>query len=93
MTATRRQPQPVAAVTYVETFEWILDGRFLRSESSRKSDGNTKSYRFVIFDATAIAVELPPPTWNESTQTMEWKGGLFTPVRYTGHATFTERYN
>jgi hypothetical protein len=100
--ATRLQPQPPTVVTFVETFEWILDGRFLRSETSRKSDGNksmsmiwydinTKVYRFVIFDSTAFAVELPPPTWNEGTQTMEWKSGLFSSVSFTGRVTFTDR--
>jgi len=98
--ATRRQPQPEMAVNYVETYDWVLDGRYLRSETSRKSDGgksmsmvwfdaNTKNYRFVIFDANGLAVELPPPTWSENTQTMEWRGGMFSPVAYTGYATFT----
>ncbi|WP_153146059.1 DUF1579 family protein [Dechloromonas sp. H13] len=99
--ATRRWPEPVTAVDYVETYEWVLDGQYLRSETSRKSDGgksmsmvwfdiNTKNYRFVIFDSNGIAVELPPPTWSESTQTMEWRGGLLSPVAYTGYATFTD---
>jgi hypothetical protein len=99
--ATRRQPLPAGEVTYVETFDWALDGRYLRSETSRKSDGGksmsmfwydmlTKSYRFVIFDATGLAVELPPPTWSESTQTMEWNSGLLSPLFYRGYATFTD---
>jgi hypothetical protein len=100
--ATRRQPQPVQEVTYVETFDWVLDQRYLRSETSRKSDGGksmsmfwfdilTKTYRFVLYDASGLAVELPPPTWNDSTQTMEWKSGLFAPLSYTGYATFKDR--
>lgn len=104
--ATRRHPQPVAPVTYTETFEWVLDGRFLRSETSQKMEGGkpggksmsmvwhdviTKSYRYVIFDAAGFAVELPPPTWHEPTQTMEWTGGLFSPISYTGYATFSDR--
>jgi len=100
--ATRRQPQPAGEVTYAETFDWVLDGRYLRSETSRKSDGGksmsmlwydmlTKTYRFVIYDASGLAVELPPPTWIEGTQTMEWKGSLFAPLSYTGYATFTDR--
>jgi len=100
--ATRRQPQPAQEVTFVETYEWILDGRYLRSETSRKSDGGksmsmfwfdalTKTYRLVIFDASGLAVELPPPTWSENTQTMEWKGGLFTPISFSGYATFIDR--
>ena len=99
---TRRQPQPTTEVTYVETFDWVLDGHYLRSETSRKSDGGksmtmfwydvlTKSYRFVIFDASGLAVELPPPTWSENTQTMEWKASVFAPTSYAGSATFTDR--
>lgn len=99
--AFRRRPEPAEEVTYRETFDWILDGRYLRSETSQKSDGGksmsmfwfdliTKTYRFVIYDASGFAVELPPPVWKESTQTMEWKSGLFSPLSYTGYATFTD---
>lgn len=99
--AVNRQ-QPVPAVTYSETFDWALDGCFLRSETSRKSDGSqsmsvfwfdavTRSYRFVYFDASGLAVELPPPTWNEATQTMHWKSGLFSPFSYTAQVTFVDR--
>ncbi len=97
--ATRRHPEPVQTVTYVESYDWVLDGRYLRSQTSRKSDGGqtmsmfwfdvlAKTYRVMIFDASGLAFELPPPTWNESTQTMESKGGLLTPTSYTGYATF-----
>ena len=99
--ATRREPRPVQDVTYVETYDWILDKRYLRSETSRKSDGNrsmsmfwydilTKTYRFVIYDSSGLAVILPPPVWRESTQTMEWNSGFFEPLSYTGYATFTD---
>jgi hypothetical protein len=99
--AINRQ-KPGEVVTYTETFDWIFDGCYLRSETSRKSDGGqsmamfwfdrfTKTYRYVIFDASGLAVELPPPAWNDSTQTMEWKSGLFAPFSYTAHVTFTDR--
>ena len=39
LTATRRQPQPLQTVTYVETADWVLNGRYLRTETGRKSDG------------------------------------------------------
>lgn len=32
--AIRHQPQPAQQVTYVETFDWVLDRRYLRSETS-----------------------------------------------------------
>ena len=99
--ATNRQ-KPTEVVTYTETFDWVLDGCYLHSETSRKSDGGqsmsnfwfgrfTKTYRFVIFDASGLAVELPPPAWSESTQTMEWKSSLFAPISYTAYATFKDR--
>nr|ACF98060.1 hypothetical protein [uncultured bacterium 888] len=99
--SVRRAPQPVQEIQYVETFEWVLDGRFLRSQTSRKTDGGmsssmfwfdvfTKTYRFVVFDAGGFALELPPPTWNEATQTMEWKSGSLSPTSYTAHATFSD---
>ena len=100
--STRRAPGPVEEVNYVETYDWVLDGRFLRSETSQRSDGgksmsmiwfdvHTKTYRFVYFDAKGYGLETPPPTWNESTQTMEWKGDYFAPIRYTAHTTFPDR--
>jgi hypothetical protein len=70
---TRLNPKPAQNITYTETFDWVLDDRFLRSATSQKSDGSksmsmfwfdaiTKTYRFVIFDAKGFALELPPPT-------------------------------
>jgi hypothetical protein len=99
--STRRAPPPAQEISYEETFEWTLDGRFLKSETTRKSDGGrsmsmfwfdvfTKSYRFVIFDAGGFALELPPPVWHESTQTMQWKSGRLSPTSYTAHARFRD---
>jgi len=94
--------QPATEITYSETFEWVLDRCFLRSETSRKSDGGqsvsmvwfdtlTKNYRFVIFDASGGAVELPPPAWDEATQTMEWKSSRLAPFSYAAYVTFKDR--
>lgn len=99
--AVRRAPEPAQEITYEETFEWVLDGRFLRSETARKSDGSrsmvmfwfdaaTKTYRWVYFDTAGYAVELPPPTWNEAAQTMEWESGTFSPTSYSARATFKD---
>lgn len=100
--AMRRRPHPAQEVTYVETFDWILDGRYLRSETSRKSDGGksmtmfwydvfNQTYQYVIYYASGLVAILPPPAWNDSTQTMEWKSGLFSPISYNAYATFTDR--
>jgi hypothetical protein len=99
--AVRRAPKPAQEITYEETFEWVLDGRFLRSETARKSDGSrsmvmfwfdaaTKTYRWVYFDTAGYAVELPPPSWNEAKQTMEWESGTFSPTSYSARATFKD---
>ncbi len=99
--SVRRAPAPVREITYTEHYDWVLDGRFLRSQTSRKSDGGmsssmfwfdtfTKTYRLMIFDAAGFGLELPPPTWNEATQTMEWKSGALSPTSYTAHATFSD---
>ena len=53
-------------------------------------DAITKTYRIVIFDAKGFEVELPPPTWDDRTQTMEWKAGGFSPTSYTAFATFAD---
>lgn len=99
VTATRRQPQPLQTVTYVETADWVLNGRYLRTETGRKSDGAQtmsmfwfdaaiKAYRSVVFDSSGLAAELPPGVWNAGAQTMEWKTGRMSPTSYAGHATF-----
>jgi hypothetical protein len=97
--ATRHKPEPRQEVTWEETYEWILDHHYLQSRSTRKSDGGqsmsiswfdarTKAYVFVIYDATGLAAQLPPPTWSEKTQTMEWKASALSPVKYSGYSTF-----
>jgi len=99
--ATRLNPKPAQDITYAETFDWVLDGRFLRSSTSQKSDGGksmsmfwfdaiTKTYRFMIFDAKGFALELPPPTWDDHTHTMEWKTGWASPTFYTAYAIFPD---
>ena len=100
--ATRHQPKPAQKITYVEKFDWVVNQRYLRSETSRKSDGSesmsvlwwdilTKTYRFAIYDSNGIAVLLPPPTWHEETQTMEWKSSSLEPLNYSGHVKFSNK--
>lgn len=98
--ATRHQPDP-ATVNYRETFTWVLDGRFLKGETSLKSDGNKSmsmatydqrigAYRFWTFDSTSFASELPPAEWQESTRTMKWSSGFFNPLRFESRVTFID---
>ncbi len=96
--ANIKQPKPKVD-TYEESFDWFLDGQFLRSETSRKTEGDrsssmmwfdamTKNYRFVIYDSSGMAIELPPPKWDADKQTMTWESSLFAPVSYEGYNTF-----
>ncbi len=98
--ATRHQPDP-ATVTYRETFTWVLNGRFLRGETSLKSDGNKSmsmatydqrigAYRFWTFDSTSFASELPPAEWEQSTRTMKWSSGFFNPLRFQSRVRFID---
>jgi hypothetical protein len=102
VTAIRHYPDP-KTITYDENFDWVLNRRFLRGETSQKSDGtksmsmiwydlNKKAYRFMIFDSTSgpggEGAELPPATWNEKTQTMEWDTRIFPFGGYTGYLRF-----
>jgi hypothetical protein len=97
--ATRHKPEPVQEVTWNETYDWILDHHYLRSETTRKSDGGqsmsmiwfdarTKAYIFVIYDASGAVAVLPPPTWDDNKQTMEWKPSSLSPINYSGYSTF-----
>lgn len=101
VSAHRRKPLPEANITYLETYDWVLNGRFLRSRTSERSEGSdnismiwfdvfTQNYRFMIFDALGYALELPPPQWDEASQTMTWRSGFFAPVSYTGQVRFTD---
>jgi hypothetical protein len=69
---TVRSPLP-GTVTYSETYEWALDHRFLRGETTVKSDGTKDmsmttydaaagSYRVWVFNSKGAAYELFPGT-------------------------------
>lgn len=87
------RPQP-SVVTYTETYEWVLDRRFVRGETSRKSDGTEQvslgtydqasgGYPFWFFYSTGAWIYLPPGFWDESTRTMEWKHAPNLALTYT----------
>jgi hypothetical protein len=105
VTAIRRHPDP-KTLTYDENVDWVLNGRFLRSETSQKSDGsrsmsmcwydvNKEGYLYTFFDSTTeptgFSAELPPATWDESKQSMEWDSGLLGILRFTGFSTFLNK--
>ena len=53
-------------------------------------DRFTKTYRYVFFDASGWALELPPAEWNEPTRTMAWKSSLLNPTSYAATVTFKD---
>jgi len=76
VTVTTRAPR-AATVTYTETYEWVLDRRCLRGETSRKSDGtqdvvmvtydpSVSAYRLWFFNSSGTAIEMPPGKWDGS---------------------------
>jgi hypothetical protein len=97
---TMRSPKPIT-MKYVETFEWVLDRKFLRGETSHKPDGTTdlymttydprsKHYQFWIFSSPGTFVLLPFGTWDTRTQSMEWKSGPNWEVSFNGRWTFPD---
>ena len=101
VTTTTRAPKPLTAA-YVETYEWVLDQRFLRGETSRKSDGAqdifmttydpaTKVYRFWIFNSLGTSIEFPRGTWDEKTQSMEWKNPAQSNLSFLARWTFPDK--
>jgi hypothetical protein len=96
VTATTRVPK-VAPVTSTFTWAWVLDRRYLRGESSTKSDGSHEmqvlghdagGYPLWVFSSSGMAFQLPRGEWNEATRTMEWKNAATDPVLYTTRCTF-----
>jgi uncharacterized protein DUF1579 len=101
VTTTTRAPKALTA-TYVETYEWVLDQRFLRGETSRKVDGSqdifmttfdpaTKFYRFWIFNSLGVSIEFPRGTWDEKTQSMEWRSPPQSDLSFFARWTFPDK--
>lgn len=96
VTATAKVPK-LAPVTSTFTWAWVLDHRFLRGESSVKSDRSQEmqvfghdadGYPLWIFSSSGLVLYLPRGEWNESTATMAWKNAPTDPILYTTRCTF-----
>jgi len=94
------QPQR-SEVTYIETYEWVLDGKFLRGQTERKSDGTqdiifatydeqSKGYPFWIFSSTGSFTYLAPGTFDARTLTMEWNNPADFDIAYRSRCTFPD---
>jgi hypothetical protein len=83
VTLKTTHPKP-SVVTYTETYDWVLDGRFLQGDTGVKSDGVRDTiigtydpagdgYPFWIFSSSGAWFYLPPGSWDEPTRTFRWK--------------------
>jgi hypothetical protein len=95
------KPVP-AEVTYSEQYEWVLGGKFLRGQTSNKSDSTvdisfgtydakSDGYPFWIFSSSGTYIYLAPATWDARTRTMEWKNPPASDVYYNTKVVFTEK--
>lgn len=94
--------QPVRSeVTSTETYEWVLDGQFIRGQTGRKSDGTQEviyatydeqvdGYPFWIFSSSGTYVYLAPGTWDARTRTMEWKNPSGWDISYRSRCIFPD---
>jgi len=96
VTATTKVPR-LTPVTSTFTWGWVLERRYLRGESSTKSDGSQEmqvlghdagGYPLWVFSSSGLAFQLPRGEWNEATRTMEWKNAPTDQLLYTTRCTF-----
>jgi hypothetical protein len=97
------QPAP-AEVTYVETYAWVLDRKFIRAETTQKSDGTSdvvfgtydpkaQGYPFWVFSSTGSYSYLAPGKWDASRRILEWKNPPNWDVYYVARCRFPDRAN
>lgn len=86
-------------VTYTETSEWVLERRFLRTDTGRKSDGShdltmttyhapSGGYPLWLFSSSGATITLAPGVWNETTRTLTWKSPAGATVSYESRCLF-----
>ena len=99
VTVKTLQPQK-SDQTYIETYEWMLDRKFVRAKTEGKADGTedmvvggydpmTKKYPFWIFSSTGTFLYLAPGSWDAPSRTLEWKSPPISDVSYLGRCIFS----
>ena len=94
------QPQ-MSDQTYIETYEWMLDRKFVRAKTEGKADGTediviggydamTNKYPFWIFSSTGSFFYLASGSWDARSRTLEWKSPPISDVSYLGRCIFSE---
>lgn len=100
VTLKTRVPKP-STLTYTETFAWMPERRFMRGETSHKSDGTQDlmmttydqaggGYPFWFFSSSGLWIYLAPGTWDASTRTMVWKNPPNAAVNYVSRCQFPD---
>ena len=100
MHVTTLQPKRSETI-YMEVYEWVLDGQFIRGQTGRKSDGTedviygtydaqAKGYPFWIFSSSGSYVYLAPATWNARKRIMEWRSPAGWDITYRGRCNFPD---
>jgi hypothetical protein len=88
------QPQK-PDLTYIETYEWVLDRKFVRGRTEGKTDGTedmivvgydskTNGYPFWIFSSSSTFLFLAPGSWDARNRILEWKSPPLLDVSYQG---------
>jgi Protein of unknown function (DUF1579) len=94
------QPQK-PDLSYVETYEWMLDRKFVRARTEGKSDGTedmvvigydqkVNGYPFWIFSSSGTFLYLTPGSWDARNRTMEWKSPPLLDVSYQARCTLDD---
>lgn len=97
------RPKP-SEVRYTETYEWVLDGKFLRGQTGRKPDGTrdiifatydeqSQGYPFWIFSSSGSYSYLAPGTWDARALIMEWRNPAEFDIVYRSRCHFPDRNN
>jgi hypothetical protein len=87
--------------TYIETYEWMLDRKFVRARTEGKTDGTedmvvggydpkTNGYPFWIFSSSGTFLYLTPGSWDARSRTLEWKSPPISDVSYLGRCIFPD---
>lgn len=99
--ALNLQPER-SAISYTEKYEWILDGQYIRGETSRKPDGNLDivfatqdlkagGYPFWIFTSDGSYTYLFPAKWDKNKRVMTWKNPSQFDVNYLSQCKFPSK--
>lgn len=87
--------------TYMETYEWTLDGKYLKGETKGKYDGTydviyttydekADGYPFWSFSSSGTYWYLAPGTYDRKTKTMEWRNPSGFDVSYNTGCVFVD---